>query len=153
MLLYRVIIIIIMLFSNIDIVNMDSDNLFNIMSTASEVVIYQDNKKLSFTEKSSELNNILYELSVNSRECPAFGVSLHNETSDAMKNGLWIEFQFNKTITHNDLPFNSLLINIVGDYTGFNIIRKYNGKYEGRCFYIDLVDSNLSKLESYLKSL
>ena len=84
---------------------------------------------------------------------PAFGVALHNDTIEVMTKGIWVEFIFDNTKSHNEMLFDSLLINVVGEHSGFNIIRKYQGQYEGRCFYVDLIDNNLSTLEEYIKSI
>ena len=46
----------------------------------------------------------------------------------------------------------NVFIQVVGEYSGFNIIRKYDNKYDGRCFYVDLLDTNLSNLENILQS-
>ena len=155
MILCRILIILVLLFSNIGTIEMNDNNILAISTNSNEVVIYSDNTKTSFESDSEEFKDITEEmvkLSQACREAPAFGVSLHNETLEAMKSGLWIEFNFNKTISHNDMPFDSLLIQVVGDYTGFNIIRKYDNKYDGRCFYVDLIDTDLSSLETTLKS-
>lgn len=68
---------------------------------------------------------------------PAFGVSLHNETINEMKFGCWLEIVYNKTQNKNGYLFDSLAIKLE-DCFGFNIFRKYKGKYEGRCFYLSL---------------
>ena len=155
MLLYRLIIILMLIFSKINTIPMDN-NILEIMSTSQEIVIYQDGEKTTLTKNSTEFDNIsneLLRLSSNSRECPAFGVALHNETLEAMTTGLWLEVKFEQTISHNEMPFDTLLIQVVGEYTGFNIIRKYDDKYEGRCFYVDLIDNDLSSLEKLLQEL
>ena len=124
-----------------------------ILTTANEIIIYNDNNTTSYEPDNQEFKNIteeLLRLGLNCREAPAFAVSLHNETISAMESGLWIEFNFGNTICHNELPFDSLLIQVVGEYTGFNIIRKYDNKYEGRCFYVDLLETNLNNLENLL---
>ena len=68
---------------------------------------------------------------------PAFGVSLHDETIKAMEEGVWLELSYLSEQVKNGLPFTSLLIKIEDGY-GFNIIRKYGGRFEGRCLYLSL---------------
>lgn len=153
MILCKILIIFILIFNNIQGLEMDN-NILEITTTTDHIVVYKDNSikeidTISFEQIIDEIQH----LSTTCREAPAFGVSLHDEIIAAKKTGLWIEFIFNKTITHNDMPFDSLLINIVGQYTGFNIIRRYNGKYDGRCFYIDLINTNLSNLENILNNI
>ncbi len=69
------------------------------------------------------------------RLMPAFGVSIHNLTIKEMKNGNWVKLNFNGEQEKNGLPFTSLLFHVEDGY-GMNLIREYNGKYDGRCIYI-----------------
>ena len=39
------------------------------------------------------------------------------------------------------MDFEGLLIKVEKDWHGFNLIRKNNGKYDGRCFYLSLENS------------
>lgn len=86
----------------------------------------------------------------NSREMPAFGVALHDDTLVAMESGVWVELGFDKQYSHNDMPFEKLLINVEDCVTGFNVVRYNNGKYDGRCFYVDLVNCDTSRLYNEL---
>lgn len=87
------------------------------------------------------------------RPMPAFAVSIDKLTREELKSGNWIEFEFdNKTLECNNMPFEALLIKVQSEYHGFNIIRKFNGKYEGRCFYFNL-NGDMSQLFDTLKSL
>ena len=95
------------------------------------------------------IKNVILDMMKGSHEMPAFGVSLHNETLSAMNDGVWVELKYNKTYTHNDMPFDALLISVKPEDSGFNIIRNQNGRYEGRCFYISL-ESNMQSLYEYL---
>ena len=74
----------------------------------------------------------------NSYEMPAFGVSIHEHTMQALQSGFWIKFNFKEQMKHNDMPFDALLVNIMPNDKGFNLIREVDGKYEGRCFYLNL---------------
>lgn len=74
-------------------------------------------------------------------DMPAFGVSIDDLTREEMKTGTWLELEFDKTYVFNDMPFDALLIKVEKDIYGFNLIRRYNGKYEGRCFYLSLNES------------
>lgn len=112
------------------------------------VVVYHNDKILSYPKNEDTYNHLLatFENMIkDARPMPAFGVSLDNETRNAMKEGTWMEFVFESTQTHNDMPYDALLINVVPEYTGFNIVRKYQGKYDGRCFYLD-INSNMQTL-------
>jgi len=92
-----------------------------------------------------KIKNSLKTITDNSHEMPAFAVSLHEETESRMKDGIWLIFKYDTAKIHNGLPFNELVIEVNSDYTGFNIIRKYNDRYDGRCFYLNL-ENNMSEL-------
>ena len=83
------------------------------------------------------------------KRCEEVKLPLDNETREAIKTGLWIELIYSNTQEYNEMPFDTLLIQVEKDYTGFNIIRKHNDKYEGRCFYLAL-NGDMSKLYDIL---
>ena len=127
-----------------------------IMPSATSICVYENGDLYEYLQGSEEYTNIMntfLEMIKVAREMPAFGVSLHNETIEAKKNGWWIEFQFNETKVHNEMPFDSLLICVEKDYMGFNLIRKHNDMYEGRCFYVDLVEKDMSELLTCLENV
>lgn len=70
------------------------------------------------------------------RVMPAFGVSLHSETQNALKKDMWLQINFNKKQEINGLPFDALLVKLEVA-SGVNLIRLYDGKYEGRCIYLE----------------
>ena len=93
-------------------------------------------------------------LLANARQMPAFGVSLDNETRLAMNDGLWVEFDFGKKLTYSNMPFERLLVNVVSNYSGFNVIRYNVGEgYHGRCFFFDLVGGNMSEFYDIVTSV
>lgn len=121
----------------------------NCFNLAQSVTVYNNGETTTYSKDSNEFNDIisaLLSITSNSHQMPAFSVSLDRETRLALKNGLWLELNFNHTYTASELPFSSLLIEVNKQYTGFNIIRKLNGKYDGRCFYLDLVNTNMQPL-------
>ncbi|MGN0803771.1 MAG: hypothetical protein ACI4MS_00110 [Candidatus Coproplasma sp.] len=87
-----------------------------------------------------------------SRQMPAFGVSLNDETVKAIKSNLWVEFVFNCEYCNNGMTFERLLVNVSPDYSGFNVIRYLPARgYDGRCFYFDLIDSTMSDFYNVIK--
>ena len=139
---------------NLNIIN--HENIIDCFSHASSINIYIDNEKTTFIKGSDEFINILSALEMltqDSHEMPAFSVSLDYETKKAIKDGVWLELNYSSKQAVNELPFSSLLIEVNENYYGFNLIRKQNGKYEGRCFYLNLNNKNMSALHSYLISL
>ena len=83
---------------------------------------------------------------------PAYGVSIDKDTRDALKTGLWLELKFSTTLTHNEMPFDSLLIEVDSEYSGFNIIRHHDNQYEGRCYYINL-EKDMSSLYETIENI
>lgn len=90
-------------------------------------------------------------LLANARQMPAFGVSLDKETRTAMSEGLWVEFDFGKKLNYGEMNFERLLLQVISDHSGFNLIR-YNSEegYEGRCFYFS-IDGDMGEFYNILK--
>ena len=124
------------------------NDLTSYFSTATQIAIYQQSEKSIFVkgdEKYELLINALVLICADSHEMPAFSVAEDKNTLDALASGIWLELEFNTTQTYNEMPFDSLLIEVNSEFSGFNLIRKHNGKYDGRCFYLDL-SSNMKHL-------
>ena len=149
----QALVISILLFVNIfggNILDKDLLNICDYFAMCKSITIYYDGKSQTFENGDDNFNWLLGELNSigeNSHEMPAFGVSLDNETRQALKNGVWIELNFDKEISHNEMPFEKLLINVIKDYTGINLIRYSDGEYSGRCFHLNLInDKNVNDL-------
>ena len=82
----------------------------------------------------------------NARVMPAFGVSLHGETLNALKKGEWFQINFEKELDENGMLFDALLFKLEKT-GGINLIRKNNNKYEGRCVFLDF--DNVIDLEKF----
>ena len=99
-------------------------------------------------------NSIMFKILVNetqevllqSREMPALGVAINGETIEAIKTGVWIEFVFDEVCSYNEMPFEAILFNVQQNVGGVNIIRKMDGEYVGRCFYVDFTSKNMNEL-------
>ena len=85
-----------------------------------------------------------------SHTMPAFGISIHVETLKAIQKGVWLKLQYNGTQVVDEMPFDELLIEVNPEFSGFNIIRGNRGIYEGRCYYIDLIDKNMKTLYDFI---
>ena len=120
-----------------------------IIKKTESVTIVVDGKKKEIKKGNENFNKIIDNVLScfeGARIMPALGVSLHNLTVEEMKQNKWIKLNFNKTVTLNELPFDSLLFRLDECY-GINLIRQTNGKYEGRCIYLDLDGkTDLSKI-------
>ena len=97
-----------------------------------------DNNNLKALENQSFEGTIknLINLFQSARLMPAFSVSLHNETIDALKEGKWLKLTFLHQQNVNGLLFDGLVFQL-NETSGMNLIREYDGKYEGRCLYLD----------------
>ena len=129
------------------------ENIQDCFDTANIIHVIIDNNEEWYDNNDYEYKEIIFYLKnmlKGSHQMPALSVSLDNETRIAMKTGVWLEFLFDIEGINNDLPFSSLLIEVNENSGGFNIIRKYKDKYDGRCFYIDLNNKNMSELYNYL---
>lgn len=90
---------------------------------------------------------------VNARQMPAFGVSLDKDTRKAMNEGTWVEFEFGKVFYFSEMSFEKLLVEVVPERSGFNLVR-YNSKdgYAGRCYYYDL-DGSMTEFYEIVQSV
>ena len=84
---------------------------------------------------------------------PAFGVSIDALTRKGRESGLWMEFCFREEHLCGGMPFESLLFEAKRDWHGFNIVRGQGGRYEGRCFYVDLRQTTMQPLYDALQKI
>ena len=134
---------------------MENLSIINFMPFANSIDIINENTTTSYQRDSDEFNKIIqafFNVTKDSREMPAFGVSIHEETIKDMQSGLFIQFNFDGEQIYNNMPFESLLIKISPDLQGFNLIRKTQDKYQGRCFYLDL-NGNMQELYNTMMGL
>ncbi len=132
------------------------DSIEKYFSLATAVVIHADGKTTKYTKEFNEYGQILSSLNNichDCREMPAYGVSLDRETKAEIKVGLWLELAYDKTLEHNDMPFDTLLIKVEKDYQGFGIIRGNGGVYEGRCFHIYCPKNTMENLYDLLRKI
>ncbi|MDE7439054.1 MAG: hypothetical protein K2N23_00885 [Clostridia bacterium] len=129
----------------------------DIIELAESINVYNNGETSVYKQGETPYNQVVEGwvlLTENAHEMPAFGVSLNKQTISAMSTGLWVEFVFNKPYTHNEMPFEKLLVNVEKLSQGFNVIR-YNAKggYSGRCYYFDLVGNDMSHFYDILSDL
>ena len=133
---------------------MELNEVFN---EAESINVYNDGVKVSYASGGKEFEKVLKgwnTLIDGAHQMPAFGVSLNRETVKQIQSGLWAEFVFDGVKECDGMPFEKLLINVIKDFQGFNIIR-YNSNYgyDGRCFYYDLVGRNMADFYDILVNL
>lgn len=130
--------------------------LFDFFAKSDKITIYRDGKPVDFENSSPEYEKILgafQDTIFDAYEMPAFGVSLHDETMKARANGVWLEFHFPEEQEHNSMPFSTMLIQIAPNDCGFNLIRQHDGRYEGRCFYLNLIDKDMSAISAAIEKV
>ncbi len=129
--------------------NMEVRNVQQYLTSSEQAYIVVDNK-YNKVDDLDELNNVLNDMLNNSRTMPAFGVSIHTETLQAIKQGVWLKLQYNGTQYVDDMPFDELIIEVNPEFSGFNIIRGNKGIYDGRCYYIDLDNTTMQPLYNFV---
>lgn len=118
---------------------------FSAQVNGEEIVFESESDILSF-------NQLLAEAFYGAIQVPAPGVSLHDETVEARKEGVWIELIFDGTQTCTEMAYDTLLFKVDRNMYGVNLFRGNNGKYEGRCFYLNL-QNNFDSLYEFLVNL
>lgn len=120
------------------------DNLTDSFRVANKMIVSFSGTDYVFEKGNDKFEKVILALEkivVDSHEMPAFGVSLDEETRKEKNKGIWIELLFDSPCKHDGMDFESLLIKVEKEDYAFNLIRKYNGKYEGRCFHLSLASS------------
>ena len=116
------------------------DSLIDYLQYVESFTIFKYGKTNEINAENKEfvlIKNKLNLLFYSARIMPAFGVSLHTETLDVLETDNWLQINFLKELQINGLNFNALLFKMEKT-NGFNLIRLYNNKYEGRCIFLDL---------------
>lgn len=129
--------------------NMETKTIQEYLTSSNQAQVVVDNVYYN-VDNLTQLNVVLNEILQDSHTMPAFGVSIHNETLNAIRHGVWLKLQYNETKQIDDMPFDELLIEINKEFTGFNIIRGNKGIYEGRCYYIDLIGNTMQPLYEFV---
>ena len=128
--------------------NMQKQTIQEYLTSSNQAVVIVDNNYIKM-EDVDALNSVFDDMIKDSHAMPAFGVSIHTETLNALQKGVWLKLQYNGTQRVDDMPFDELLIEVNPEFSGFNIIRGNRGIYDGRCFYIGLVD-NMKALYDFI---
>ena len=129
----------------------ENNSLTEILSKLESIDIFSNGKTQNVLPTDTKFNRIKAQLTkvfATSRIEPAFGVSLHDLTLQAIKQDKWLQLNFKEELTINDLPFTSLLLKAEETF-GLNLTRKFNDRYEGRCIYLTL--NNLTNLEDFIQ--
>ena len=115
--------------------------LFAVVPQAEALIVHRNGKSRRFARGSGAFASAAAAwraMTEGAVRMPAFGVSIDRLTREGMREGLWAEFCFAKEQTVAGMPFTALLFAVKEEFCGFNVVRLYDGGYNGRCFYIDL---------------
>lgn len=129
--------------------NMEEKTIQQYLTSSNQAQVIVDNNYYDVGNL-NQLNIVLSDVLDNCHTMPAFGVSIHAETINAIQKGVWLKLQYNGTQTVDGMPFDELLIEVNPDFQGFNIIRGNKGIYEGRCFYINLINNTMKPLYDFI---
>ena len=132
----------------------DMELLHHISRCNSISIIYNGNTT-TFNKDSHDYTIILdsiMDTMLDSHEMPALGVSIDSETRAALQNGMYIELNYKKMYKYLDMPFEKLLFTVDPHDCGINIIRYHDGKYDGRCYYLNL-NHDMSNIYNVVSSI
>ena len=104
-----------------------------------EVII--DGRVCSLVRGEEQFNAVcqsFYEMNKGGYEMPGYGVSIDSLTRQELKSGVWVRLVYPERVYRGEIPFESLLIKVDKEYCGYNLMREYEGKYQGRVFYFNL---------------
>lgn len=122
----------------------------DVFSEANVVQFYKDGEEFFVSESDqTRFDEIFVEAISGSRQMPAFAVAIHKLTMEDFKEGYWVKFDYGKTVSASGMDFDQLLIHIQPNSYGVNVIRGNNGKFDGRCYYLDL-DNTLDEIYDFL---
>ena len=128
-----------------------------VIGACDKIEVISDGVVKSFSRADAQAKSILSAIaSMNEGgwEMPGYGVSIDRLTREEMKKGMWLRLAYDKRQTRNEMPFDSLLIRVKGEYCGYDLIRESDGKYQGRVFYFNLNEGkNMQELFSLVQEI
>lgn len=111
----------------------------DVINDASSVEIYVGGvKEILDPDKADEVKSCIIRMNEGGYEMPGYGVSIDSLTRQELKSGVWVRLVYPERVYRGEIPFESLLIKVDKEYCGYNLMREYEGKYQGRVFYFNL---------------
>lgn len=110
--------------------------------------LYINNASMPLTDWEQILDGILEY----AYTAPSLKVVEPTSAHELTNNGVWIELDMGKEVSHEEYKFEKLIIPIKPKYNWLTCIRYYDGAYQGKCFNINL-STNTTQLYKYLSSL
>lgn len=128
-----------------------------VIGACDKIEVISDGVVKSFSRADAQAKSILSAIaSMNEGgwEMPGYGVSIDRLTREEMKKGMWLRLVYDERQTRNEMPFDSLLIRVKGEYCGYDLIREADSKYQGRVFYFNLKEGkNMQELFSLMQEI
>jgi len=124
-------------------INDKENTMIDTIDKIESFTIFKDGKQIEITPKNKKFNSIISaveELFSKGQILPAFGVSLHAETQNALTSDEWLQINFKEKLIKNGLPFSALLFKLDNVY-GVDLIRVNNNRYEGRCIHLNFFEN------------
>lgn len=129
------------------------ESLADAFNSSSKMIVSFDGVDFSFEKGSDKYEVVMTAINQtikDSHEMPAYCVSLDEETRKERKTGVWVELIYDSHSKHEGMDFESLLFKVEEDDYAISFIRKYNGKYEGRCFHLSLAGSTKALFDAVM---
>lgn len=115
------------------------DQIDAIFDDCSGIKIYCDGNVKIIQKGTKEFDEIIKQWQIdcnNGYEMPAYFVALPDESVEYMKKGLHVEFLFDGTRIHDEMPFDALVLKLEQNQYGYTLTRHHDGIYEGRCYHL-----------------
>ncbi len=113
--------------------------LIRILSAADKVVAVNEGEEFELTGAIRDsFEHKFHSMTADGYEMPALGVSLDAMVKTAMAEGLWLKFDYSRTKTHREMPFDRLAVQLRPEYSGLEFVRGNGGTYSGRDYYYSL---------------
>lgn len=130
------------------------DKVLNAFKTAERMEVLCEGKVIVSAERGSaeyeKFFGLWSEMTRTALRMPAFGVSIDALTQENIKKGIWVKFYFEEVKCCDGMNFSALAVNVRPKDCGFNAERENGGKYQGRCYYIDLNGNTTEELYAAL---
>ncbi len=140
-------------FMGIPLMIMSFFETYDVLPYVSQSGLILDGHQIELTqEQQSNLQEEVSKLFENSRTVPALGVVFDDMYHEDIQNGTFVTLKFDSIFEVNGLPFDELVFKVEPTYQGISIVRGMNGKYNGRCLFVDL-EENMQEFSDYLTNL
>lgn len=126
----------------------------DVLPYASGAGVLVDGHEIELSEtQQSDLQQEILKLFEDSRTMPALGVVFDEMFKEDVKNGTFVSLKFDSVFEVNGLPFDELVFRVEPTYHGISLMRGMEGKFNGRCLFVDLGEKTMQGFSDYVSSL